>query len=127
MPHTMKEVMSPAALTIGSTLPLKKAQSLMQEHDLRHLPVLEHGKVVGVLSDRDIRFAATVDKLDALTVEEAMTDTPYVVGQTDALPAVCAHMAEHKFGCAIIQEGEGTVVGIFTITDALKFIANHCK
>ena len=51
---TVRECMSPSPVTVNGNRPLALAQSLMREHGIRHLPVLEGGKVVGLLSERDV-------------------------------------------------------------------------
>ena len=69
----------------------------MRTHAIRHLPVLDAGKLVGVLSDRDVqRFRRYYDP--DLDVEDAMTEDVYKVVRDEPLDRVVAAMAERKAG-----------------------------
>jgi acetoin utilization protein AcuB len=99
------------------------AQSIMEEHDLRHLPVLEEGQVVGEVSDRDLRvWGLRQDLGRETTIRHIMIENPYVIDPGAPLHEVAAKMAEAKIGCAIVVQ-QGRLVGMFTITDALRALA----
>jgi acetoin utilization protein AcuB len=93
----------------------------MREHRVRHLPVLDGGVLVGIVSDRDLRFIETLRDVDPETVlvEEAMTPEPFFAAPDALVKDVADQMARHKYGCAVVMEG-AKVVGIFTTTDALR-------
>jgi acetoin utilization protein AcuB len=95
----------------------------MREFRLRHLPVLDGGKLVGIVSQRDLFFVETLRDVDPanVPVEDAMTAEVYVVPPERALGEVAAKMVERKYGCAVVVRGEH-VVGIFTTTDALRVL-----
>jgi acetoin utilization protein AcuB len=95
----------------------------MTEHGLRHLPVLEHGKLVGILTQRDLYFLETVGNLDPEVerVEEGMSQEVYCVAPEARIEDVAAEMAAHKYGCAVVVEGH-KVVGVFTTIDALEVL-----
>ncbi len=120
----VKDVMTPQPVTIGRAQTLETAHALMREHGCRHLPVLEHGDLVGVLSQRDLYFLESLGGVDPDkdVVEDAMANDAYAVGPDEPLALVCAHMAEHKLGCAVVVERD-RVAGIFTATDALLVLA----
>jgi acetoin utilization protein AcuB len=111
--------------TIGRDIPLKEAMAMMREHRIRHLPVLDGGKLIGVLTDRDVKLVSAFKGSETMIVEEAMTPEPYVIAPDAALDHVVAQMAEHKYGCAVVQQGNGKVVGIFTATDALRVLSEE--
>lgn len=121
MPQIQK-VMTPMPHTIGKDIPIETAFSLMREHRIRHLPVQDGGKLLGVLTDRDLKLASSFADSKGLTVEEVMTPDPYTVAPDAPLDRVVLEMSEHKYGCAIIQQGNGKVVGIFTSVDALRVL-----
>ena len=113
--------MSPAPHSIGMEQSLETAHRMMQEHNIRHLPVLEAGKLVGLLSQRDLYLTEALEPLDTKTVrvEQAMSQDTYVVGHDELLEVVSATMAERKLGCAIVVD-RAKVVGVFTTVDALR-------
>ncbi|MRG93713.1 CBS domain-containing protein [Polyangium spumosum] len=111
--------------SIGFDQTLVQAHKLMREHDIRHLPVLRGGRLVGILSERDLAFVEALRDVDSakVTVEEAMTPLPYTIAPDASLGAVAREMAEHRYGSAVVMR-EGHVVGVFTTTDALRALAD---
>lgn len=114
--------------TINQDVSVQTALQMMREHHFRHLPVLKGGRLVGVLTDRDIKLASSFvragESASDLSVEQVMTPDPYAVTPEASLDQVVAHMAEHKYGCAIVQQSNGKVVGIFTATDGLRVLSD---
>lgn len=110
--------------TISRTASLADAHRMMREHDIRHLPVLDNGELVGVVTQRDLHLLETIADfpLDSVDVEEAMTQHPFSVTGDTALDDVVELMAEKKYGSAIIV-GRNGVEGIFTAVDACHVLA----
>ncbi len=119
--HTIQRFMTPAPHTISTHQTLAEAHQAMRERGVRHLPVIQDGKLVGVVSQRDLYLLETLRGVDVSRelVEEAMSDEPFVVGPDTSLVEVAEAMAARKHGSALIVENEA-VVGIFTSTDALR-------
>ena len=120
----VKQHMSPSPQTIGQEQPLVVAHQMMRKHGIRHLPVLARGKLVGVLSQRDLHFIETLEDVDTAEVEvsEAMSPDTYTVSPDATLREVAAEMADHKYGSAVVLDGEH-VVGIFTAVDGLRALS----
>jgi len=112
--------------TIGRDQSLERAHELMNANRIRHLPVLDRGELVGVLSQRDLYFVETLDATPRgeITVEEAMSQDVFETKSDASLAAVAAAMLRHKLGCAVIKDG-GKVTGVFSTTDALRALVDH--
>ena len=113
--------MTPSPHSIGRDQSLATAHRLMRNNGIRHLPVLDGGVLVGLVSERDLRFIETLQEVDlgVVRVEEAMSPDPYFVHVDTPVRDVAAQMIEHKYGSAIVVD-HGNVVGIFTTIDALR-------
>jgi acetoin utilization protein AcuB len=124
-PWTAAAFMTSQPITIGRKQSLATAHHLMRANGVRHLPVLEHGDLVGILSQRDLFFLETMRgvDLDVDTVEDAMSGETYSVSPDAPLAGVARHMARKRYGCAVVIE-RGRVAGIFTATDALRILAD---
>jgi acetoin utilization protein AcuB len=105
--------------SIGSDQTIATAARMMNDHHIRHLPVLLGGRLLGILTDRDIKLIETFRDVDPtkITVEEAMTERPYTVSPEAPLDEVVETMAANKYGSAVIVQNQ-KVVGIFTTVDA---------
>ena len=116
--------MTPQPITIGRRETLATAHRLMRDSGVRHLPVLEHGDLVGVVTQRDLYFLETIRgvDLDDDVVEDAMTTDTYAVTPDTAVATVARQMARKRYGCAVVME-RGRVAGIFTATDALRLVS----
>lgn len=116
----IEKFMTPMPHSVNSEVRLNIAKNLMREYGIRHLPVQKAGKLVGVLTDRDLKLASTFDKTGDFSVEDAMTPDPFTVDPSTPLNEVVKNMAEKKFGCAVVTQTNGKIVGIFTATDGLR-------
>jgi acetoin utilization protein AcuB len=118
---TVDGYMTRSPLTIGLEQPIAGALELMRAHNIRHLPVLSGGKLVGMVTERDLQLVGSLEGVDprAMSVEQAMTPDPYAIAPHTSLEWVALEMAEHKYGSTVVVE-KGKVVGVFTTVDALK-------
>jgi acetoin utilization protein AcuB len=121
---TVAEYMTRGPQAIELKASLSKAVRTMRINGVRHLPVLDDGELVGILSERDVDLTRAVAQADPadLTVEEAMTPNPYVVAPDAPLNDVARAMARRKIGSAVVVEGN-RLAGVFTTTDALRALA----
>ena len=121
MSLTVKEFMTRNPITIGDQMPLAAAHRVMRESGVRHLPVLSSGKLVGVLSQRDLHFIETLPGVDPqeVLVSEAMSPDVYTATPTTPLDEIVSAMADNKYGSVIVVD-RGRTVGVFTTVDALR-------
>ncbi|MBX3183488.1 MAG: CBS domain-containing protein [Polyangiaceae bacterium] len=118
--------MTEAPQSIGQEQTIASAEQLMRQLDVRHLPVLHGGRLVGILSQRDVQLIHTLKDADParVLVEEAMSQAPYRVAPTEPLGRVASEMATNKYGAALVMDGS-RLVGVFTTVDALKILAEE--
>jgi acetoin utilization protein AcuB len=108
----------------------------MREADIRHVPVVQAGAIVGMVSDRDLASldvarALTTDGADALRrrlatpVVTIMSSDVIFVEMEDDLDEVIELMLEHKVGAIpVVRSAAGDVVGIVSYIDVLREIRN---
>ena len=120
----IQDVMTKFVYTIGKEQNLKIAKQKMNEHRIRHLPVQDAGKLVGVISDRDIHFALAFEHKnpEELKVKDILTEYVYVVSPEEKVDTVSRKMAIEHIGCCLVEE-EGKLKGIFTTVDACHLLA----
>jgi acetoin utilization protein AcuB len=118
--------MTPFPHSIDVDAPLEDAHKLMREHRFRHLPVMSGGEIVGVLTDRDIKLVLGPDfgspEERELRVRDAYVERPCVVPASTPVAKVARVMAQNRIGSAIVTK-HGKLVGIFTVTDACRALA----
>jgi acetoin utilization protein AcuB len=126
----VENVMQRAVVTAAPDMSLAEVQRLMREKRIRHLPVVAGKKVVGIVTDRDIREAApspatTLSRgeiayqMDNTAVKTCMTKEVVTISPQMDLVKATRVLLEHKFGCLPVVE-RGTLVGVVTEIDFLR-------
>jgi acetoin utilization protein AcuB len=123
---TIADRMTKTPHLIGAEQSMRAAHEVMRKFEIRHLPVLHGGKLIGLLSLRDLHLVETLPNVDPelVRVEEAMTQDVYAVEPKTPLKQVVGEMAARKLGSAVVVEGS-KVVGVFTTVDALDLLAER--
>ena len=125
----IRSVMTASPRTVDIDAPVRVAQDLMIDFEIRHLPVTEGDRLVGILSDRDIAFSsnsATGELCDRLRVRDVCSLEVYRVAPEEPLDAVLAELAARRIGSVVVTEGE-RIAGLFTATDACRCFAEHLR
>ncbi len=122
--------MSPSPVTISSEESLQAAIELLHKHNIRELPVVEHGELIGIVTDRDLREVAPSypvfrDQeeiryyLQSLKVAKAMTVDPLKISPESPLLEAAKVLHTYRIGALPVVES-GRLVGIISVTDILK-------
>jgi len=113
---TVRDVMTPRLVVIGPEAPCDKARLIMDQHRIRHLPVVSTGRLVGMVSDRDVRSAA--HESPATVVARIMTPNPVTVTSQTRIEHAARIMLDARFGSLPVVDDD--LVGIVTYTDLLR-------
>ena len=118
----VEEFTTPNPITATEDMSIDEVLHLMSEHGVRHLPVVRDDEVVGVISDRDLRLARGLSDEHKFQVRagDIMSAEPVAVTADMPLDDVAFTMSDRKIGSVIVNERDGTLLGIFTVTDALN-------
>ena len=123
----VKDIMRSPVTTIAPSLTLGEAFALFQARGFRHLPVVDGGRLVGVLTDRDLRLATSAFLANPHKIGEPVsTSMSHPVLTADPLDPVedaARIMREHKIGCLPVVDGS-ELVGILTGMDLLDALIN---
>ena len=120
---TIDQFMTTNPVTIDAGASVIEAYRRMQSTGCRHLPVVQDGKLIGLVSQRGLYRLETLVNVDRASdpVIDAM-DVPYTVQPETPLLEAAEEMARRKLGSCIVTR-DGRVVGIFTTNDALTALA----
>jgi CBS domain-containing protein len=99
----------------------------MREWEIRHLPVTSQGKLIGVITDRDILpFVSQMERLDLVSrlVGDAMTRKVKTVSPGDAISDIANIMSLYKIDClpVVEEDGSGELVGLITSMDLVDLL-----
>jgi acetoin utilization protein AcuB len=118
----VQEIMHSPVTVLPLTATLGEAYALFERHGFRHLPVVDGKRLVGILSDRDLRFATSSFCATPHTAQDpvsiAMSPRVLTADPLDPVEDAAKIMREHKIGCLPVVDGED-VVGILTGMDLL--------
>jgi acetoin utilization protein AcuB len=118
----IRDIMRSPAVAISADTTLQDAYRTMQDQRIRHLPVVEGEKLVGVVTDRDLRLATSAltpsPFLPDSRVSAVMTAAPLTADASDPVEDAARTMRERKIGCLPVMDG-GRLIGIVTGLDLL--------
>jgi acetoin utilization protein AcuB len=123
--RTVGEHMTRAPRAIDGRSSVAEARETMEALGVHHLPVIDGGRLAGVVTERDLdrlRVAKPLVDPEVLAVFQAMSPDPLAVAPGESLAAVVARMVERAVDSAVVLDG-GAIRGIFTSTDALRLLA----
>jgi acetoin utilization protein AcuB len=114
----VSEIMSREIITISPDKGVGPALQLMQKHQIRHLPVLSGGRMVGWITSRDLREVLLASMLEKITVADVMIKAPLSVTADTDVEEAARLIIEHKIGGLPVLEGD-RLVGVLTMLDVI--------
>lgn len=122
--HTVGMFMTKSPVTVERTLSMGRALRIMEEQGFRHLPIVDGGRLVGLVAERELKIVEHMQGVDAAMciVGDFVLAPPYHVAADAPLCEVARVMADRKYSSAVVVEGE-RVIGVFTTNDALRALA----
>lgn len=114
------EYTSPCSITATAETKMADIIDMMLENGIRHVPILESKRPVGIISDRDIKLISNFSEARDILAKHIMTPNPYTVVTGSCLEPVVFDMSEKKIGSALVVDTEGSIIGIFTSQDAMN-------
>jgi acetoin utilization protein AcuB len=126
----VQDVMQKTVVTVTPKMSLGQVQRLMREQRIRHLPVVSGKKLVGIVTDRDLREAlpspaTTLSRgeiayqMDTTPIETCMTTEVVTVLPDMELTQATRVLLDHRFGCLPVV-AQGALVGVITEIDCLR-------
>lgn len=128
----VRDLMSTDVVSLDVAATLDLADDLMTQKRIRHLPVVENDRLVGLVSQRDLfragvstvlqfRQHATKEWLEHIRVAEVMTEDLVTAPPDSTVEEAVVRMLDHRIGCLPVVEG-ATLVGLLSETDCLRYL-----
>jgi CBS domain-containing protein len=129
---TVKHLMAQNPATLGRNETLDLAESIMNLGRIRHMPVVDDGKIVGIVSQRDLFRSALITALGfgrrttsalikTITIKEVMTEHVITISPEATVKEAARVMIEKKIGCLPVVE-DHKLIGLLTETDILRYV-----
>ncbi len=105
-------------ITVRPSTKLPEAIEIMHRHSIRHLPVMEGERMVGFVTESNLRQYLLPAAVKEITMEDVMIVDPITVDAEASIDSAAKIIYQHKIGGLPVME-EGALAGIITITDIL--------
>jgi acetoin utilization protein AcuB len=129
MPKKVTDYMTAKVITVPPTAGVREAFFIMKENHIRHLPVVENNRLVGIISDRELRRPGWVDESrdithvyyldDSMSVGNVMIKDVHVIHTYDTLRKAVKVLLDNRIGAAPVLDKTGAVVGMLSAVDLL--------
>ncbi len=127
----IRDWMAKDVMTVDENTSLMRATRVMKENSIRRLPVVAHGKIIGIITDRDVKDASpskttSLDVhelyylLSEMKVKDVMTPNPSVLDSSDSLEKAAVVMLDGKISGLPVTDSSGYLVGLLSETDVLR-------
>jgi acetoin utilization protein AcuB len=132
----VKEWMTTPVISVEADTPVADAYNIMMERSIRRLPVVQNGKLVGIVTLGDLREARPSSAtslsiyelnylLSKLTVDKVMTHNPFTMSPETPIQLAAKMMMDRKVGGLPVADEEGNLVGIITESDIFSMLVDQ--
>ena len=132
---TVRDIMTRDPIILGRNDTLDLAEDIMNLRRIRHMPVVDEGSIVGIVSQRDLFRSALVTALGfgrktqtavikTIKIKEIMTEHVITISPDVSVKEAARVMIDKKIGCLPVVDGEN-LVGLLTETDILRYFTEH--
>ena len=129
----VRSFMTQPVITVDRNAACDEADAAMERHGIRHLPVLDEGRLVGIVGRHDLMRSALAFAvgygergrakiLHTLKVKEVMREQMFTIGPNQPASEASRLLLDHRIGCLPVLE-DGELVGIVTSSDLLRLLA----
>ena len=127
MDTPLSSVMTANPACCSSDTPLREVARMMAENDCGEIPVVESGKLVGVITDRDIAVRAVAEGRDASSTRasDCMTTPVTTVSRNGSLADACEAMERDQIRRVVVVDDNGAVCGIVAQADIARTGRDH--
>lgn len=127
----IQDWMAKDVMTVDENTSLMRATRIMKESNIRRLPVVSHGKLIGIITDRDVKDASPSKTtsldihelyylLSEMKVKDVMTSAPFTLAGTDTLEKAAIVMLNARISGLPVVDGTGQLIGLLSETDVLR-------
>jgi len=132
MKHSLvQDWMSTHIITIEPETPLRQINALMIHQKVRHLPVIQNGQIMGIVSQGDMRSAVSLSlgedsyAMLRLVAEEIMTPNPMTISNEATVGQAAQMMLRYKINGLPVVDSQDKLVGIITESDILRLVVQE--
>jgi CBS domain-containing protein len=131
---TAQDIMTRHPVTVPPQATIGQVMGVLQELDVRHVPVVSGRELVGIVSDRDLRGLPLPDlfggrgqtHLDT-PISRVMSGDLITIDPEVELPEIIDLFVEHKVGALPVVDAESSLVGIVSYVDVLRAVAQQLE
>ena len=113
---SVERYMTRKLITVGLDAKVQAAAALMREHSVRHLPVVDNGMFVGLVTQRDLQGVIIPSMYEEIDVRDVMIPDPITISPDSPIEKAASLIHRNKIGALPVVR-EGMLVGILTVTD----------
>ncbi|MEQ8909833.1 MAG: CBS domain-containing protein [Vicingaceae bacterium] len=132
--NPVSNIMSSEVVSVNKTQSLTEVSELLEEHNIRHIPVVSGEAVIGMISKTDLQkisFVSSINEEEVgtsmynmLSIEQVMSKTLETVDPKTTIYEVAQLLAEHEFHALPVVENN-KLVGMVTTTDLINYLIDQ--